>query len=381
MVAVDRHDVRRFALCLAWALIAAGCATTFPARPASPPDDADAISLLRRAASVLGNDPYEAYGDVAVSYRGEWGTLVQAFQPILTDGDFRRVSEERVLLREGLVAQAHRGPGGRKHVLRTADEVYVSYDGVVTTDSDVLETSALVADAYSMFLLGPAWLLRHGSDWTRIDDGTAGGRTYVRLLARLRPGVGLSAEDEVVAWIDPESLLLYRVHFTLEGHRNTRGAHVDVTFSEYRPRHGRLWPTRFVERVRGPVDIHAHEWTLEGIDVDRGLTASDLGRPGSVEWTARAKRPAAPLESGDAGVPGDRPRSPIRLHSHALLRGDPSRVLWAQGYDRTEGWQETNVQNSRAAAMAGVPRQACVGSGGAWGSRTARRAARRRSPW
>lgn len=297
-----RH-ARLVATTLACASILAGCATAFPARPAGPPDDREAVRLLRRAASVQGDDPYEAYDDVAVAYRGEWGTLVQALQPVLTDGDFRRASEERMLLRDDLVAQAHRGPGGRKDVLRSAHEVQVAYDGVPTTDADVLETSALVADAYSMFLLGPAWLLRNGRDWIRLENAAEGGRAYVRLLARLRPGVGLSAEDEVVAWIDPDTELLRRVHFTLEGHRYTQGAHADVTFSEYRKRHGRLWPTRFVERVRGPVDIHAHEWWLVGLDVDRGLRPSDLGRPGSAEWTAAAERPAAPFEAGD--VPGD----------------------------------------------------------------------------
>lgn len=222
---------------------------------------------------------------------------MQALQPALTDADYRHTSEERLLLGPRVVAQVHRGQGGVKSVLRDSTGVVVAYDGHVSTDRDVLETSALVADAYSMFLLGPAWLERNGTEWMRLEDGSVGSRKYDRLLGRLRPGVGLSREDSVVAWFDRETFLLYRVHFTLEGHRNTKGAHADVTFSDYRRMHGRLWPTHFIERVRGPVDIHAHEWIMEGLDVDRGLTLHDLGAPGATAWSKAAAQPAARVPS------------------------------------------------------------------------------------
>ncbi len=221
--------------------------------------------------------------------------MVQFLQPVLTDGDYRGGSEERFLLEEGVVAQVHEGAAGRKVVLRDPDGVIVAYDGKRSTDRDVEETSALVADGYAMFLLGAAWLERHGEDWVLLADETEDGRRYRRLLGRLRPGVGLSEEDRVVAWIDAETDLLYRVHFTLEGHLYTQGAHVDVTFSERRKAYGRLWPTHFVERVKSPVDIHAHEWWMIGLDVDRGLRREDLGRPAEKAWSSLAEESARPL--------------------------------------------------------------------------------------
>lgn len=287
----------RFVWVLAFLALTA-CATRFPVRPSAGPAGSDLVAaeLLAKSVTASGGDPYEMYRDVAVAYRGEWGTMVQALQPVLTDGDYRGRSEERFLLEEAVIGQVHDGPGGRKVVLRDGDGVLVAYDGVITTDRDVLETSALVADAYEMFLLGAAWLQHHGGDWVLLSDEEIDGRSYRRILGRLAPGVGLSEEDQVVAWFDSETHLLHRVHFTLEGHRYTQGAHVDVTFSERRRAYGRLWPTRFVERVRSPVDIHAHEWRMEGLDVDRGFRRDDLGRPGQAPWTEGAERPARPLD-------------------------------------------------------------------------------------
>ena len=38
-----------------------------------------------------------------------------------------------------------------------------------------------------------------------------------------------------------------------------------------------LWPTRLVERIREPIDVFAHRWTLEGLDVDRDLGGDEIG--------------------------------------------------------------------------------------------------------
>ncbi|MDR6990263.1 hypothetical protein [Luteimonas sp. 3794] len=35
-------------------------------------------------------------------------------------------------------------------------------------------------------------------------------------------------------------------------------------------------PTRFHERVRGPLRIDAHSWWLTGLDADRGWRAGDV---------------------------------------------------------------------------------------------------------
>lgn len=278
-------------------LLASACGARFPAAPVVLPAGPSAAEILARSVTAAGSDPYESFTDIAVSYRGEWGTFVEILQPALTDVAYRGTSEERVLVRPAVVAQIHEGPGGTKSVLRDSGGVRVAYNGRVSTDRDVVETSALVADGYAMFLLGSAWLKQNGRDWARLEDAALDGRSYYRLRGILRPGVGLSEQDEVVAWIDRETLLLFRVHFTLEGHRNTQGAHADVTFSGYREIHGHLWPTHFVERVRGPVDIHAHEWVMVGLDVNRGLARADLGSPGQAAWSKASSVPARKLSA------------------------------------------------------------------------------------
>ncbi len=280
------------------------CAARFPTPPAAPVAGPSAAALLQRSIEAAGGDPYETLDDVAVRYEGSsWGSMVQILQPLLTDVDYRGLSEERILLSDSVVAQKHRAGAGEKTVFWDGEEVRVFYGSTAANDLPVRESSALVADAYALFLLGPAWLQRRGSDWTRLDDRTEDGRVYHRLHGRLRPGVGLSTEDRVVAWIDQDTGLLHRVHFTLEGFEATRGAHVDVTFSAYRQIAGRLWPTHFVERVRSPVDIYAHLWLLEGLDVNRGLRPADLGSTTDPTWSAVATRPAAPLSDATHPAP------------------------------------------------------------------------------
>lgn len=285
---------------LASALLAACSTAQFPSAPREVPSEPTASEILSRAQVAAGVDPFERWNDVAVSYEGEWGTVVQMLQPVLTDSEYRSQSEERLLLADGVVAQVHHGTGGTKTVLWDGSTVTVRYDGAATTEQEAVETSALVAEAYEMFLLGPAWLARRGRDWVRLDDASADGRPYYRILGRLRPGFGLSDEDQVVAWFDPETLLLHRVHFTLEGYAGTRGAHVDVTFDGHRKEYGYVWPTHFVERVRSPVDIHAHEWRLVGIDVDRDLTIEDVSGTAE-EWSVDARTPARALGAPDGG--------------------------------------------------------------------------------
>jgi len=97
-------------------------------------------------------------GDLSVSYTGRWHGLVGTLQPALVDSGFRGRSQERLLLRERLVAQAHTGPAGRKQVVRrsmpsTKGTVRVWFNGEETGDADRRAAAALVVDAYSLFLL------------------------------------------------------------------------------------------------------------------------------------------------------------------------------------------------------------------------------------
>ncbi|MEM7050061.1 MAG: hypothetical protein AAF604_10390 [Acidobacteriota bacterium] len=287
---------RRIIFCLALALSTFGCASS--AIPAWPEDD-DALSsgrdLLERSVAAHRGDVFADLQDLSVSYDGRWGRIVPRLQPVLVDRGFRASSQERYLLPSGTVFQLHTGPQGEKTVLRRPDDVLVSYAGtaVPEVDEERQAASALVADAYLMMITGPSYFLRPAAEIRSLPAAVEDGQRFLRLRARLRPGFGLSPEDRAVLWIDPETFLLRRVEFSIEGLESTRGAEVDVTFSGHREMHGKVWPTRFVERVRRPVSVFAHRWSLVGLDVDRGLTLDDLA-PTAI--TEVAKAPAgAPL--------------------------------------------------------------------------------------
>ena len=110
-----------------------------------------------------------------------------------------------------------------------------------------------------------------------MPDQREKGRNYRLLLATVEPGFGESSRDQVVLWIDVQTSRLFRVHMTLNGFESTQGAHVDTTFLEYRQVGAYLFPVRFNERVRGPIQIDAHDWHTTGIDLDRGWSAADIG--------------------------------------------------------------------------------------------------------
>mgnify|MGYP000329037656 CR=1 FL=1 len=90
---------------------------------------------------------------------------------------------------------------------------------------------------------------------------------FQRIHAVLEPGFGFSERDEAVLWINEETGLLGLVHFTIEGLASTRGAHVDVAFSNYQEIDGYIWPTEFYERVRAPLRVPAHSWRVVALQV------------------------------------------------------------------------------------------------------------------
>ena len=136
-----------------------------------------------------------------------------------------------------------------------------------------------MTDAYELFLLGPSFLKNRSREIELLPTKTFEGRTYDVLRMRLVPGLGQSAADMAEAWIDRENKRLFRVFFTLEGFEDTRGATVDTTFHNHREIGGFLWPTRFVERVRSPVRIFAHEWFVTGLDFDRPAVEQVVNGP------------------------------------------------------------------------------------------------------
>ena len=136
----------------------------------------------------------------------------------------------------------------------------MSYNGIRTSDPDALVSSAMTSSTFALFHLGPSVLAWRGGEPVRLADETIDGRRCHRLYFVFEPGFGLSDRDEVVAYVDAETMRLYRVWLTIEGFRTTRGATVDVTFLDYKEVSGYLLPSKFDERVRAPISIHAHAW-------------------------------------------------------------------------------------------------------------------------
>ncbi len=276
-------------------LALAGCAAPLP-EPTAP--SAEAEALLRASAEAHGLAAFRAIRDLSVSYEGEWPPVIGRLQPVLVDQGFRIRSEERLLPREGLVAQAHAGPEGLKQVVRRPGGVRVWYDGRETPDAERRAAAALVADGYALFLLGPM-LLADGrralaAEMACTERITVGGRAFDCDVLRLRaaPGLGLAEADRIALFIDREGRLMRRVRFTLEGLASTRGAVAEVDALTHATLHGVTWPTRFHERLLRPFPLRVHDWWLTGLDVNRGLTPADLDGP---TFSARAAVPAARL--------------------------------------------------------------------------------------
>lgn len=257
-----------------------------------PKSDAKAAALLAESQRAHGASAFAKVRDVSVRYDGQWGPLGPRFQPVLVDKKFRRSSEERLLVGPRIVAQEHSGPAGKKVVVRSPEKITVEYNGALSTDDETKQAAALVADAYTMFLLGPFYFNRPGVVLAPNGESVVDKAACDEVLAVLRPGFGSAKEDRVILFIDRTTKQLRRVRMTLNGLESTRGAEVDVTFREYRTIEGVLWPTDFDERIRVPFDLHAHHWKMLGLDINRGLRASDLTASGPEN---SASRVAAPL--------------------------------------------------------------------------------------
>ena len=275
-------------------LMLVACAPFPQAKPdATPPPGLDAQTIFDRMLAEHGGDLRKYPGDINLSSDGQWFPLILRIQPEVTDAGFRIASEERYRPSDHLYAVRYSGPQGVKHTVSSVNGLQVAYNGVPETDPVKRSATALTHDTFRMFHFGPSYFLDRTARLQRLADDTEDGQRYHRLLLTLRPGFGESAEDQAVLWIHPQTYRWFRVHQTLNGFERTKGAHVDTTFLEYR-RVGRfLFPVRLFERVRGPLQIDAHQWHVTGIDLDRGWSAADV--KGS-DFTGRAKAPVAPLQ-------------------------------------------------------------------------------------
>lgn len=125
-----------------------------------------------------------------------------------------------------------------------------------------------------------------------VERVSMGGRRHDCDMLRIRvePGLGFSRADELALSIDVEDRLMRRARFTRNGLESTRGAIAEVDLSDHVVRNGVTWPTRFYERLLRPLPVH--NWTLAGLDCNRGLTRAEIDGAG---FSGRAAQPAAAL--------------------------------------------------------------------------------------
>ena len=273
-----------------------GCSTPLPlgSRPSS---EAAAARRLQESAEAHGLAAYRTLTDINVSYSGEWRPLINRIQPELVDAGFRGTSEERLMPNAGVVAQAYTGPLGRKKVSwsrsrkapNETGEVAVWFNGVLSSDPAALDTAALVAEGYALFLLGPLWLVNLDlpmqlAGTERVDD-----RLCDVINVWLSPGLGKAATDRLSLYIDRADNITRRMRFTLEGFAGTRGAVAEVDTFEHARRFGVLWPMRSYERLVHPLPLPVHDWRITGLDVNRGYSSKDVL---ALEFTGAAARPA-----------------------------------------------------------------------------------------
>jgi hypothetical protein len=120
-----------------------------------------------------------------------------------------------------------------------------------------------------MFLFGADYLRARGTGWQVIGTRELDGEKCWLLQGRMTPGIGNSKEDAVIAWIGQRTRRLLRVQFTLFGLEPASMADVDVTFSDFQPGpRGTEFPRRFIEMIRRPFVIKAHDWRMTSLKAE-----------------------------------------------------------------------------------------------------------------
>lgn len=251
------------------ALVLASCSSLpVPGRTTAGAPTETARQIMKQSAASHG-DGWRKYRKVEVEYSGEWSAIATRLQPAITDPGFRGSSVETYQPALGKVRQVHTGPLGTKTVDRQRPEIRVSFNGTASSDKEALDSAALVADAYTAFLFGPSWLAGKGTDFKLIGERTLDGELCHMIEGRLSPGFGNSPEDHFIVWIGRDSSLMRRFQFTLTGMDSTRGADVDVTFSDYQKvSDGSVWPRNFVEYIQRPLRAKAHQWRMKSLKLD-----------------------------------------------------------------------------------------------------------------
>jgi hypothetical protein len=265
----------------------------------------EAIALLEQAQQAHGKAAFAAVKDISVSYTGTWFTAITKIQPEITDIAFRQTSEERMLMADGLIAQIHSGPGGQKTVVEDSKDKSVGqkngnfngklsiwYNQVPHTGAPQVAASHIVLHAYQLFLY-PAFYVQRASLLELAGSDVINGRPCDKLLAVLRPGIGNSAEDRVQLCIDKQDKRVRSTWLTLEGSEPSKGAVVSVVYDKFVEVGGVVWPAHFYETVVRPLaGLPAHDFSLSGLDVNRGLKRADFA---DGKFLNKAAQPAALL--------------------------------------------------------------------------------------
>lgn len=259
-------------LSLLVSLLLAAC-TSLPDPNLPPSLVSDAARQLLARSAIKAGRPWRRLAKVEVAYSGEWTRIVQKLQPELVNAEYRKSSKEVYFPRLRRVEQTHSGPRGTKTVLRTPATIEVGLPLYRQPTEVEKDAAALVADAYMMFTFGADYLLTRGHDW-RLWPGMQrheiDGDPCSLVFGTLKPGVGRSTEDRVIVWISQRDHRLRRLQFTLNGLASAAGADVDVTFNDFKPGpHGTEWPRHFLETVRRPLTVKAHEWWMTDLKVQR----------------------------------------------------------------------------------------------------------------
>ena len=254
--------MRRFLFSiLGCAALLTGCSTLPDLSQTPPPAEETKKQVAQLVAQSV-----QAHGQVTrpieVSYEGTWAPIIHRLQPVLVDREYRKNSVETWTPGTRTLRQVHTGPAGEKIVERTPKTIRVWRNGKQMSDPEELAAAALVADAYSLFLLGTPYLVDRKATFFPAPADKIDGKSFPRVLAVLRPGFGLSPEDRVLLTLDPATGLLHSVYFSINGLGSTQGAEVEVFYRDYDSADGLAWATNYYERVRRPLRIPAHRWKM-----------------------------------------------------------------------------------------------------------------------
>jgi hypothetical protein len=271
-------------------ILITGCSSIpLPKGASSQPE---ALALLEQSQQAHGKAAFAAIKDINVSYTGKWFDLITRIQPAITDTAFRHTSEERMLMGDGLIAQIHSGKGGQKTVIEDQRQIAIWYNQEPHTSPEQMAASHLVLHAYQIFLY-PAFYVQRATQLELAGSSVVNGRDCDDLLAVLRPGIGSSTEDRALLCIDRQDKLVRRVWITLEGSEPSKGAVVSVAHDKFVEVGGVKWPTHFYETVVKPfAGLPAHDFSLSGLDINRGLAKADFA---DGKFSDKAAKPAAAL--------------------------------------------------------------------------------------